>query len=182
MASTFDELQEYVTYVLEHKTSYSKGLRRMGSFERAEEVSKLIKAAVFSPDYDPLSPDPKLHRAYKALSFAHERFSDFEYKLIALCHGRALDGWLRSVSMAAPYFEIDHDELHRVTSTHVTPVRELLDSYLQTGRYSFATELVQQLQNLPLISTDKHVRIARTTLDELVEAVWVQALVEERGV
>ena len=101
------------------------------------------------------------------IQLAQRKFTDFDYKLIALCYGRTIHNWRCSMN----------DGFSKETGPSVQPMRVHFDRYLRENDETAIEAILFEFENFDR-REDEKVVLARSKLDSLAEEVWIQALLE----
>lgn len=156
--------------------------------DRADELSRLIPLTLTSIEakYSDSERDPQLAEAFEKLASASKGLTDLEYRLLALFNGQTITRWLQAVATTSTYFDKPGKSAGRAQEKIVEAIRRrhiylgkgLLDEYLLTRDRSLLEPILSTLQIMPAYSNFSAVTQLRNELDEMIESIWIQAVIE----
>jgi len=173
MTLWFEELDAHLMLLVKTHNLLPRregGYNINGRYHRAESLYDLLDTLLktLAEKSGRINMTPPLKLAVRELKMAKRQFSDFDYKLIALCYGETVHKWRLRIT----------NGLSAKKGVDVEPVRVLLDKYFRTNDTTHVGELLSAFRALPLYEDSVPVAQARAEVDALVDEIWIQGVLE----
>lgn len=174
-----NELDGYLYKLMRDQSYFPPGqftttqMAGYGKYARADVFDELIEKVLAKADRK-RTWNPTLQKALPELRLAKRQFTDFDYKLIALCHGGAIHTWATDVKT----FYYDG---RKTEAPNLNLLQHHLDRYFRTNDQRSIGKVLATLEAFPVYEGDS-VLESRAALESLSEDIWAQALLEGREI